>query len=1513
MSLVTETQLPNIRAKLWIILVGVNYYQDPHILNLNYCAYDCQGLADALNFANQSSQNTKIFAHYDGASQLPDRSSIITSLQQFRLAQPEDTVLFYFSGHGFLNPNNRPVLCVSDTQLDNLNHTGLPLDTLLDEFKLCPAQRQLVWLDACQEKVNLTKYENPNAQLLTLLEQQAEKSQNFYAMLSCDRHEHSWEIYELQHGLFTYYLIEGLRGKAADDQGNIEVKQLFTYVRNHIRKYIQYWNSPDRSLVRQEGLSKGLVITPSRSQTPQQILRGSDDIVLGTAITSNSNRKALVVKSLAFSETTVNLCQILQAKGGFDLDYSFPEDKNQQELENTISLSLQSSTSKTVLLYLAGKIEEADKSFYKLWLSDETYITFNWLKEQLDKSPIPEKIIIFDCFSTSNLDNCFHLFKPSAELSQAIIAASISEFESQKFLTQLVNILETAAQSQAEFWLAELITQLQKARRLQPEITLNCWLSGTTEVVDILLPATERTAVNFDANYCPYKGLQAFTKQDANFFYGREDLIHDLLSRLKTTSFLAVIGASGSGKSSLVQAGVLPHLETKGLLNESAEQLQICQTWVMRPGHNPLAALVNTLATNNPDFFEGVITSGVDSFVFWLQQQSQPMSVLVIDQFEELFTLAASRELQKFLQLILATCDRAHDCFKVIITLRDDFMKECLNIPELGEIIQESHILVPSYLTEEQYRQIIVQPAHQVGLSVETELVNVLLKEVQSGSLPLLQFALEELWRVRSPGSLTLQDYQAHIGGISQLLEHKADLAYQNLTPEQQECAQWIFLSLVRLGEGKEDTRRRLTRSQLLVSKYDKDLESRELFQSTLQALIYARLIIVSLEDNLISPPTPPLKKINYQVESAFVSEIESSQNSAITVEVIHEILIRNWQTLRWWLDENRDRLRLMREIEQQSNQWLQNQQHTDYLLRGNALARIEDFYVKYADQLSLNSNQFIYECIQERDRQLKLAKRRRRQIIGSLTGGIVAISMVAVAAVWQLHRATTNEINALSNSAEALLALNQELDALVISLKAGKKIKRSLFGADTNIQIKLIGSLQNIFDRVREFNRLENHTDSVNSVAFSPDGQIIASASGDDTIKFWNFQGQLLHTLESHTDDVYSVVFSPDGQIIASASGDGTIKFWNFQGQLLHTLEGHTDDVYSVVFSPDGQIIASASGDGTIKLWNFQGQLLHTLEGHTYGIHSVFFNSVAFSPDGQIIASASDDKTIKLWNLQGQLLHSLQDHIGVINSVRFSPDGQIIASASDDNTIKLWNLQGQLLPSLEGHTNVINSVVFSPDGQIIASASQDGTIKLWNLQGQLLPTLIGHNDYVDSIIFSPDGQIIASASSDKTVKLWNLQGQLLHSLEDHTHVINSVAFSPDSQTIASASSDKTVKLWNLQGQLLHTLEGHTDWVNNLVFSPDGQIIASASHDRTIKLWNLRGQLLSSLKGNSGTENSIVFSPDGQIIASASWDNTVKLWSLNLEDILIQGCEWARDYLTNNPHVSKEDSKLCDS
>ena len=458
----------------------------------------------------------------------------------------------------------------------------------------------------------------------------------------------------------------------------------------------------------------------------------------------------------------------------------------------------------------------------------------------------------------------------------------------------------------------------------------------------------------------------------------------------------------------------------------------------------------------------------------------------------------------------------------------------------------------------------------------------------------------------------------------------------------------------------------------------------------------------------------------------------------------------------------------------------------------------------------------------------------------------------------------------------------------------------------------------------------LSGHGGKVTSVAFSPNGNTLASGSNDDTIRLWNANtGVLLKTLTGHGGDVFSVAFSPDGKMLASASRNDIIHLWNTNtGKHLKTLTGD-----SVAFSPDGKMLASAIG-ATIRLWDANtGEHLKTLTGHTDSVRSI-----AFSPDGQTLASGggSWDDTIRLWDANtGELLNTLEGHTSVVISVAFHPDGNTIASASR-TTIFLWDANtGELLRTLTGHSRLVRSVAFSPDGGMLASGGGDATIRLWNPNtGELLNTLTGHSNEVNSVAFSPDGQTIASGSWDSTLRLWNANtGEHLQSFAGHSGGISDVAFHPDGKTLTSFGYDKTFRLWNANtgghlkrlwsgislkgtysvvvnpldgktiatghdddtlrlrdantGELLHTLTGHGGDVYSVAFSPNGKILASASHDETIRLWNPNtGTHLNTLWGHKSWVGTLVFSPDGGMLASGGGDATIRLWNPNTGELL---------------------------
>ncbi|GAB4276341.1 MAG: AAA-like domain-containing protein [Oscillatoriaceae cyanobacterium] len=449
----------------------------------------------------------------------------------------------------------------------------------------------------------------------------------------------------------------------------------------------------------------------------------------------------------------------------------------------------------------------------------------------------------------------------------------------------------------------------------------------------------------------------------------------------------------------------------------------------------------------------------------------------------------------------------------------------------------------------------------------------------------------------------------------------------------------------------------------------------------------------------------------------------------------------------------------------------------------------------------------------------------------------------------------------------------------------------------------------------------LTGHTNSVYSVSFSPDGERLATASNDNTAKIWNLKaaanGQVganghspLHTLSGHSSSVRSIAWSPDGKLIATASYDQTVKIWKQNGELLDTLKGHSAGAYSVSFSPNGSYIATASVDETVRLWSLNPKMPNTLPRSSAAIRSV-----SFGPGGKLIATGGEDRTVKLWNRQGVLVRTLKGHTGVILRVVFSPDGRLLATTSSDTTVKIWRLaDGKLLKTLYGHQSAVNSASFNRNSRLLATASDDNTVKLWRVtDGQLLNTLTRHQKAVQSVSFSPKGKLLASASNDHTVILWDEDGNFQKILDDHTTHVYDVSFSPDGKLIATASAHGSARLWRRDGNPLSILR-HTGLVTSVSFSPDSQTVATGSTDNTVKLWHRDGTLLKTLS-HSGPVRSISFSRDGKQLAVAGDDGQVILWNLDIEDLLILGCDLAWNYLMSNQNLNSaspsEPRHLC--
>jgi WD40 repeat protein/class 3 adenylate cyclase len=1017
------------------------------------------------------------------------------------------------------------------------------------------------------------------------------------------------------------------------------------------------------------------------------------------------------------------------------------------------------------------------------------------------------------------------------------------------------------------------------------------------------VPATSPRAIEPELP-SPYKGLKKFELEDRERFFGRDQLIASLVNELEQFHLILLLGASGSGKSSLIRAGVIPRF-----LEKWGKRLVVL---ILTPDENPFESLYASLLSRYKQSDAKVVRQErTDALLQAVKLLKQPEEqwLIYIDQFEELFTITPLAIRDRFIDSLTHLLRLQDSSINVILTMRADFLDRFSAYPQLGKQTQKLMRLITDMQRDELWLA-IKQPAARLGVAFESGLIEEILRDVQgqAGYLPLLQYTLDLLWESeRQNGNLS--DRMLHsrtyreLGGVRGALQKRVDQFYDALSGDEQAAVRQIFLRLVTINGAEEVGGGKAVSRRAYRAEFTGDR-----LNHTLDELINQNLL-VSNEGDRLQP----------------------------TVEIAHEALLDSWQALKDWIADAHQVITIKNRLAEDVAHWQSLQRSNSHradeeLWSGSKLESVlelrrEKHFDLMLGGLSPEENQFVDTSVRRRDRQ------RRRTITGLAGFAAIALSL-SVLAVWQSHRAEsqrrqaiTGQIDTLSLSSNALFASNQELGSLVEALKAANQMKAAPW-TDTATATQVRTALQKAIYGVREFNQLQGHLKAVNAVSYSPDGNTLASASDDGTIKLWSRDGHNLKTLEGHHAPVYSLSFSPDGKLIASASADHTIRLWRADGQPLRVLKGHTDAVNRVSFSPNGLMLASGSDDRTVRLWAIDGRQLRTLQGHAapvWGIsfspdgtrlasasndrtirlwtlnargkeanrppkvlkgHSDEVNSVSFSPNGQFLASASNDKTIKIWSAKGERLRSLKGHNDFVNDVRFSPDGKTLASSSWDNTVKLWSLQGEELATFKGHHSYVWGVSFSPDGKTIASAGADAIVRVWRLvNGEERTILKGHSDNITSISISPNGQLLASASNDNTVRIWSMNGQELKTLRGHQGHINSVSFAPSNNLLASASEDGTIKLWTTAGRALKTLRGHSSFVNSVAISPDGKLIASGGADNRVILWSIDGRELKRFQGHSGPINRVVFSPNSQMIASASADRTVKLWSVNGQEL----------------------------
>jgi WD40 repeat protein len=1023
---------------------------------------------------------------------------------------------------------------------------------------------------------------------------------------------------------------------------------------------------------------------------------------------------------------------------------------------------------------------------------------------------------------------------------------------------------------------------------------------------------------------CPYRGLDAFREEDSVFFFGRgsaddpKSTIGQLVGKVREHPFVMVVGRSGSGKSSLVYAGLVPALRRA--------RDRFWNVLTLRPGPEPLRALAaafnpktdgtgsaeyaakvsaeaDLLRTGDPELLSHMIREGLD------QAEGKPDRLLLyIDQWEELYAQAPSpaekdraarhnADVNRFIDLLLNASQSAP--VSVVATVRADFYDPLISHHKIQALLPTQQVVLGA-MSRADLESTIVEPAKMVGLSfAPTKLVSRILDEAgeDEGMLPLLQYALKETWALRE-GNVMTGDSYARSGGVQEAIRLTADRAFDDLSADDQQAARKLFLRLVKPGEGHEDTRARAA-----------------------------------------MPNEPALRKIVDQFAGPrtrlLVTDRTARAENAVqaTVEVAHEALIRTWPRLREWVDANRDKLRSRAAILQAKAEWEKNGRREDLLLpAGFQLERARLLAADPGDIAIDDVRGFIDESVaaddakvaQEHERQaaqleaanaLAAASRRvaQRTLAGLAAALVLALiaGVIGIFAYFQANEAERQRVVAETQRANAEIQTaeseRQRAEANKQAIRAEANFRKGQVteshfraeqakeaGADTVTAALL--ALEGLPDptpsddaqrtrpfvneawsalygarlKQRERTILSGHTDEVNSAVLAPDGGRILTASDDKTARLWDRDGKPLVILEGHTDKVTSAMFAPDGGRILTASDDNTARLWDRDGKPLAILEGHTSWVTSAVFAPDGGRILTASDDNTARLWDRDGKPLAILEGHTRRV-----TSAVFAPDGGRILTASYDHTARLWDRDGKPLAVLEDHTLPIYSAVFAPDGGHILTASADGTARLWDRDGKPLAVLEGHTSWVFSAVFAPDGGRILTTSGDKTARLWDRDGKPLAILEGHSGMVRRAVFAPDGGRILTASNDKTARLWDRDGKPLAILEGHTGWVMSAVFAPDGRFLTAST---TARLWDRDGKPLAMLEGHTDNVTSAVFAPDGGRILTASYDDTARLWDRDGKPLSILEGHTGSVNHAVFAPDGGRILTASNDNTARLW-----------------------------------
>jgi len=936
----------------------------------------------------------------------------------------------------------------------------------------------------------------------------------------------------------------------------------------------------------------------------------------------------------------------------------------------------------------------------------------------------------------------------------------------------------------------------------------------------------------------PFKFLDSYTREDREIFFGREKEIEELYRRLFESRVLLVYGESGTGKSSLINCGLVNKLRdteylpvyvrrSDNILESLSEAIQILLKESIP--HQLLTALL----------FKKALREISDDF--------HKQLIFIFDQFEELFIFGTKEEKQSLVQVLKVLVESDINC-RFIFIVREEYFS---NVAEF-----EKHI--PDFLSNRMRIEKMDRTNAILAIKGSCSVNDI---QIEDG------FA-ETLLRKLNPDSPGIE-----LTWLQIFLDRIFNLAVYDEKPDKKSNKPLVFTT--GLVEKTGDV------TDLLGSFLDD--------QISLSARPDTALAILK---SFVS-----YKGTKRMLNLAEVKDYATTLGEYVKEKDVIET-IRSFVNLRILRDKNENGFYELRhdalaskifekisaaEIEILEVRQFIESAHYFWKKHGVLLSEDDLKYISpFEKRLSLSKE--LTGFIELSRETFNRTKTRKRNI--TVTGGIIIILLLSVFSVWALkerNRAEGLNIKALAEKYN-LLASN----VAIHDPTKGIRLAEYAYSIDSANQgilstIKRIYS-DNIFYTLiaKQEDAFAKQEDAIMAVAFSPDSKHILTGSGDGTARLWDLEGNLIKIFIGHSGYVNSVAFSPDGQSILTGSSDRSARLWDISGKAIRDFKGHNMSVNSIAFSPDGKEILTGSKDRTARLWDLKGDVIQEFKGHNSAIMAV-----AFSPDGQYILTGSSDSTARLWNLKGKQLKVLIKHLDYINTVAFSPDGQKILTGSSDKTVKLLNLNGKLLRSFSGFPGEVNDVVFSPDGKKILIGASAGYAVLYDLNGNEIKEFKGHTIQVKAVAFSPDGTKIATGSGDCTVKLWDLNENLNQVTNGHSGRITSVKFTKDGKEFLTGSLDKTARLWDLNGNTIKIFKGNSNSINDVAISSDGQKVLTGSEDGTAKLWDIQGNVIKVFSGHKSGVTSVAFSPDGLKVLTGSKDATARLWDMNGITIMI--------------------------